>query len=720
MGSKRRFSRVLPFLLLLSLLSCNPTPEKPISDADSSPTVAQASRTPTLEPDQAPSPTPTPSPIPRTEVDDPAGLVFYNGTVLTMELDNPQVEAIAILGDRIQAVGSDQEILALAGDETQLIDLNGRTLTPGFIDSHSHRIPQRHKWGFSTPEEAVQAALEQGWTGLDSLAVPQHDLDEFIDLDARGELRLRLNAYLMINTFGGEPLGDWFYAYEPGQQFSPSLRVAGLKIFIDYDSGRTFFFDQEELNQIVQRLHSEGWQISMKAVSIQSHELALNALEYALNGESNDFYRHRLEHSIAVTDEQLARMARLGIIACIQPSFPGVLSYDPDSYRMAEENGYDNSYRWRDYYEGGVFMIASPLNPTGVYDELTSPTHISPTGLFYRSVTQIGVEGRQPDAWMLEKTLTVEQILPLITINGAYTTFEEDLKGSLAPGKYADLVILSENPLTAPVENLPHIVALMTMVGGKVEWCAAGAQALCPSDIGLATADAQDLLVIPSGDPIRIAFVGPSSGQHAVLLPAMLETAQIALEEHGPIHGFEVDLAPFDDACSEQGGLEVADEISATDGFTAILGPMCSSSARAGLPAYEEAQLALVSPSVDDPDLPAFGPAVFNRVFFDQDQLAAMGKDEDYVNDLPQAQVLFDAYQARTGSQPPEAYKHYLAYGYDAFGILLDALVRVAELKDDGSLAIPREALAQAIRATSAYEGVTGRISLDAQGNRIP
>ena len=81
---------------------------------------------------------------------------------------------------------------------------------------------------------------------------------------------------------------------------------------------------------------------------------------------------------------------------------------------------------------------------------------------------------------MLDQVITVEQALRSLTINGAYATFEEDKKGSLESGKLADIVILSENPLTEPIENVPDIQILMTMIGGKVEYCAVGQESLCP------------------------------------------------------------------------------------------------------------------------------------------------------------------------------------------------------------------------------------------------
>jgi len=412
-----------------------------------------------------------------------ADLIFTGGTIITMDEGNPSAQAIAIRGDKIIAVGSDADVLRLRGQATKVIDLEGRTVTPGFIDSHSHRITQRYKWGFSTVEQAVQEALSQGWTEVTELAVDENQFNELRVAASQGKLHARVNVHLLANTFEGESLGDWYKVYKSGQQFGPYLRIAGLKIFIDYDSGRKLLFQQDELNEFVRQLQSEGWTISVKAISIQSHELALNAFEYALNGESNDLHRYRIEHSIAASDDQVARMARLGIIVCIQPSLPSVTSIDPDTFRMRDENGANNSYRWSDYQKAGVFLIASPLNPFPGVDEHRSPTHISSMGLLSRSVTQIGVGNEQPQAWMLEKSLTVEQILPMLTINGAYAAFAEDARGSLTAGKSADLVILSENPLQVESGRLKEINALMTMIGGKVEYCAAGAEAFCPSTV---------------------------------------------------------------------------------------------------------------------------------------------------------------------------------------------------------------------------------------------
>jgi predicted amidohydrolase YtcJ len=484
----KSYPRLRPSLLIwpaLLALACNLSPSIGGTATTATPlqrtaTAIRPTSTPVPSPGQLATPTPTAADQPVSQAF--PDVIFFNGTVITMEDDQPEAQAVAISGEQILAVGNDAEILALAAPQTQVIDLNERVMFPGFIDNHSHRLPQRFKWGYDTVEEAARAALAQGWTGLDELAVGEGELSELQEASAQGKLPVRVNAYLLANTFEGAPLGEWYNAYEPGQLIGSTLRIAGLKVFIDGDSGRILYWPQNELNEFLQQRQGEGWPIAIKAIGIQSHELALNAFAFALQGEAYNGHRHRIEHSLAANDEQVSQMVRMGIVASIQPSFPGVIWYEPDIHALVNEQGVDNIFRWRDYLSAGVFVIASPYNPDGVNEELTFSSHVSPMGLLYRSITQIGLGGSQPEPWMLEKTLSVAEILPMLTINGAFATFEEDVKGSLAPGKFADLVILSGNPMAIPPDDLPGIQVLLTMVGGQAAYCAPGHEGLCPEE----------------------------------------------------------------------------------------------------------------------------------------------------------------------------------------------------------------------------------------------
>ena len=101
--------------------------------------------------------------------------------------------------------------------------------------------------------------------------------------------------------------------------------------------------------------------------------------------------------------------------------------------------------------------------------------------LIYQAVTRVGNLGTQPEAWMLDQTITAEQALRALTINAAYANFQDDVLGSLTPGKLADMVILSEDPLAVSTSEINNIQVLMTMIDGKVEHCAAGFESLCPA-----------------------------------------------------------------------------------------------------------------------------------------------------------------------------------------------------------------------------------------------
>jgi predicted amidohydrolase YtcJ len=407
-----------------------------------------------------------------------------------MEDAQPEAEAVLVAGDSIIAVGTLAEVRTVTGPAAREVDLGGWTLLPGFIDSHSHRITQRFKWGFETELEATTAALAEGWTGIAELALTPEEYDALVEADRRGELLVRIDAYLAVNPFAGGDVDDWYTAYQPGQVLSPHLRIAGLKVFIDADSGRTLLWQPDELAAFVSDRHAEGWQVAMKAIGKRSHELALHALERALVNDSNERHRHRIEHSLAVDDDQLRRLAELGVVVAIQPGFPGVIWYDDDIRRLVAEEGVADMFRWPEYLAAGIPAAASPYNPDPRYPEFIDASYVSPMGVLYRSLTQTGLGDHPPEPWMLDRALTVEQLLPLLTIGGAYSTGVDDVRGSLAVGKLADLVVLDADPRSVPTESLLDVSVQMTMVGGAVHYLRPGAEHLVvrqPSDVPVPT-----------------------------------------------------------------------------------------------------------------------------------------------------------------------------------------------------------------------------------------
>ena len=204
------------------------------------------------------------------------------------------------------------------------MDLGGRTVLPGFIDSHAHWIGDGNRVGH-TPGTASDAAVRAGWTSINEQFVDQGRLEDLRALDAAGRLRVRVNAYLPVN-FADEKFGHWFLEFEPRHAISPRLRLAGVKLFLDHDWGTEFHWDQAELDEYVLTAHRSGWQVAAHTVSAEAHDQILTAVARALAAHPNPDARHRVEHVIQLRDDQLTRMRDLGMIASIQPGIPGDLA----------------------------------------------------------------------------------------------------------------------------------------------------------------------------------------------------------------------------------------------------------------------------------------------------------------------------------------------------------------------------------------------------------
>lgn len=422
------------------------------------------------------------NPIPEPVVNT-ADIIFYNGTILTMEENQPVAQALAIKEDIILSVGSETEVMKFKGDSTKLVDLQGMTLTPGFIDSHAHRIGDRWHFGEVSAEQMMDKALSQGWTSLHELFVFDQRLNELVNIDRANAMPLRVSMYLTMN-FEYE-YTKWWQAYQPLHQYSPYLQIAGLKITLDREWGEQVFFSQEQYTQMVRDGTQSGWQIATHSFSPKANQIVLNGYEAGLNGQGNDALRLRLEHIGTMTNEQLRRMADLGIIGSVGFINAGSLVEDASFKKYIPASEVQHTARWRDLITAGVFLIGNTDDPwccTDWRNSFNGPNYdASVVQAIYQGVSMTTFAGRQPEAWQSAQAVTVQEALEMLTINGAYAAHQEDVIGSLKPGKYADLVILSANPLTTSTEQIPNIYAVMTMVGGDVKYCNPNNGSVCGS-----------------------------------------------------------------------------------------------------------------------------------------------------------------------------------------------------------------------------------------------
>ena len=209
-----------------------------------------------------------------------------------MEAALPQAEALATLGEHILAIGSNEAIMALKGPQTQVIDLDGKALLPGFVDPHQHiwttvfRGRRPDLW--PTYDAAQQWMLAGGETTIASPGIRPVPLDNFLAFAQQdGNLRVRTTLYLGYNNTCGVPLRpDWYAEYPPVFETDAMVRIPGIKIYADGggcndpawsidippefsgDNPRgDLYFTAAELAPVVRGLQETGYQVAIHALA---------------------------------------------------------------------------------------------------------------------------------------------------------------------------------------------------------------------------------------------------------------------------------------------------------------------------------------------------------------------------------------------------------------------------------------------------------------------
>jgi predicted amidohydrolase YtcJ len=214
--------------------------------------------------------------------------------------------------------------------------------------------------------------------------------------------------------------------------------------------------DQPVLNALVLACHQAGWQVAMHAIAESSVEAAVTALENAAKHTTTRGRRHRIEHCVECPPKLLERIKKLDAIII---SHPGNLYYSGERYLATVEK---SQLPW-------LYRIKSPLG-AGIKTAFASDAPVIPLNPMmgiYGAVTRQAESGQvlQP-----EECIPVLQALELYTVNGAYASFEDNIKGRLAPGMLADMIVLSDDPLAVLPEKLKDLKVEMTIVGGEVVW----------------------------------------------------------------------------------------------------------------------------------------------------------------------------------------------------------------------------------------------------------
>ncbi len=435
---------------------------------------------------------PTARPGPRADV------IFINGQIITMEADQPSAEALAVLGEDILLVGSNAEVMALAGPGTQTIDLAGRTLMQGFVDAHTHPFGR-----FESLQQDQQYVLAGGTTTIGDAAVSADKLANVMVALEVTELRVRVSLYLSYNSkCNGLQTEDWILDHPPILDPAEMLRIPGIKIFADPAGPTTScgwaemsvllppvfaeqrnaelfgqdLFTAAEMAEVITKYQALGYQVAIHTRGDVTTETVLNAIEMALAGEPNSF-RHRVEDNDFIRPELLARYGEIGALPVMRGRpFACFLGLTGGNHGFGDETN-----TW--FYPIRSLLEANPGLPIAWHSDVAQAGR-RPIRDLFDFVTRKAINGSdgsvcQPPACYAAEAIGVEDALRMMTINGAYALFMEDKVGSLKAGKFADLIVLSQNPLSIDPDAIVDIEVLMTMVGGSVEHCLPGHEDVC-------------------------------------------------------------------------------------------------------------------------------------------------------------------------------------------------------------------------------------------------
>jgi len=306
---------------------------------------------------------------------------------------------------------------------------------------------------------ACTEAVKAGLTSVHWFAYKPNEIYALQKLRKQNQLPLRVYLVVPVEYFGN---------FENKGFGDPFLKLRCIKIFADGSLGARTAALQEpyaddtstkgmlnhsrnELKRMIKKVNDAGFQVAVHAIGDLAISEALRAFKEALGEAAIGKRRHRVEHVSVLNPRLIERIGALGLMVCIQPHF--VVSDFWVSNRLGPERA-----RWTYPFQS---LIKSGILVAGSSDAPAEP--INPLLGIWAAVTR--------ESFPKER-ISVEEALEAYTINAAYLSFEENVKGSIEMGKLADLTVLSHSPFKVQPEKIKDIRVEMTVVGGEIVYSA--------------------------------------------------------------------------------------------------------------------------------------------------------------------------------------------------------------------------------------------------------
>jgi hypothetical protein len=321
---------------------------------------------------------------------------------------------------------------------------------------------------------ALAYAASVGITSVQNMNPDYADIAAYSELLRLGELTTRIYAAPLIDHVEDQAKLGIGHAFG-----GPYLRIGALKAYADgsLGSGTAYLFDPYSdepgnhglLSGLMQPLSLMRDRMMMAdAASLQlcTHAIGDRAISMVLDlyAEVEKAHpgvdrRFRIEHAQHMAAKDFDRMAQLHVIASVQP-YQAI-----DDGRWAEGRiGHDRAsrtYAFRTFLDHGVRLAFGTDWDVAPLDPLLT---------VYAAVTRATLDGKNPNGWFPEQKLTVAESVEAYTMGSAYAEFQEKEKGSITPGKLADMVILSDDIFSIDPAKIRDVKVLKTIVGGRVVW----------------------------------------------------------------------------------------------------------------------------------------------------------------------------------------------------------------------------------------------------------
>ncbi|HQO75812.1 MAG TPA: amidohydrolase [Candidatus Saccharicenans sp.] len=331
----------------------------------------------------------------------------------------------------------------------------------------------------SSPEEDILRALDHarqlGLTGVHA-STDLKELEIYKKLKKEGQLTLRIYAWLPI-----EEMDECLKLGLKQGQGDEFLKIGFLKAFIDgtLGSGTALMFEpfadapgqsglaqysEQEFYELIDRAYAHGFQVGTHAIGDKGVNWVLNAIEKAEKKYGQKDLRYRIEHAQIIKPEDIKRFRGLGVIASMQPTHC-TTDMRFCEQRIGQERSKD-AYAWKSLLDNGASLAFGsdwPVEP------------LDPRRGLYSAVTRQNIEQDLPEGgWFPEQKLTLPEAIECFTSGSAYASFEENLKGTLEPGKLADLTIFGLDIFSHEPEDILTAPVIYTIVGGKIVYQAEG------------------------------------------------------------------------------------------------------------------------------------------------------------------------------------------------------------------------------------------------------